>query len=109
MTRRSHLFWLLLTPLALAVAGAQEPRPAANGPLASIDTKTPPKANGFTPTWDTQKGARTHGLNIPAPRGQIVDRNGQPLAQTRVSYNLAINFPTPLTFTDAEVLRYAEP
>ncbi len=113
MIRRTLLFFLL-SPLALAAASAQEsradaPAATANGPLASIDTKTPPKANGFTPTWDTQKGARTYVLNIPAPRGQIVDRNGQPLAQTRVSYNLAISFPTPLTFTDAEVLRYAEP
>ena len=104
----------LLMPFALAGAGAQEPRanlqPSGSAPLASVDTAKPvPKPGGLTPTWDTQKQARTYVLNIPAPRGQIVDRNGQPLAQTRVSYNLAINFPTPLTFTDAEVLRYAEP
>ena len=54
--------------------------------------------------WETQKQARTYILSIPAPRGQITDRNGSPLAQTRVSYNLAINFPTPLKFTDREAL-----
>lgn len=112
MIRRS--LFLLLTPLTLAVAGAQEPRsavqaPSATGSLASVDNKTPPKAGGLTPTWDTQKQARTYVLNIPAPRGQIVDRNGNPLAQTRVSYNLAINFPTPLTFTDEQVMQYAAP
>src|SRR5437763_15474726 len=112
MTRWSIL--LLLTPLALAIAGAQEPlatgrATGANAPLASVDTKSPPKANGLTPTWDTQKQARTFVLNIPAPRGQIVDRSGNPLAQSRVSYNLAINFPTPLTFDDAQVMQYAEP
>ena len=33
------------------------------------------------PTWETQKQARTFSLLIPAPRGQITDRNGLPLAQ----------------------------
>lgn len=61
----------------------------------------------FKPTWETQRLARTYVLNIPAPRGQISDRNGEPLAQTRVSYNLGISFPTPLTFSDAEALGYA--
>jgi penicillin-binding protein 2 len=37
-----------------------------------------------------------------------VDRNGSPLAQTRVSYNLGITFPTPLRFTERELLSYAE-
>jgi penicillin-binding protein 2 len=106
MIRRSIL--LLFSPLLLAVASAQQARPGAGqGSIASIDTKTPPKAGGLAPTWDTQKQARTYVLNIPAPRGQIVDRKGNPLAQTRVSYNLGINFPTPLTFTDAQVLEYA--
>ena len=30
------------------------------------------------PTWETQKQARTFQLGIPAPRGQITDRNGYP-------------------------------
>src|SRR4029077_13233227 len=40
----------------------------------------------------------------PAPRGQIADRNGLPLAQNKVSYNLAISFPTPLDFSDAKAI-----
>src|SRR6218665_3004432 len=98
--------------LATIAAQAQVPRPSGDGPLASVDAGKPTVSqgtNGFAPSWDTQKHARTYVLNIPAPRGQIVDRNGNPLAQTRVSYNLAINFPTPTTFTDAEVMRYTEP
>ncbi len=63
--------------------------------------------NALAPSWETQKHARTYFLQIPAPRGQIVDRNGLPLAQTRVSYNLAINFPTPLNLTDNGALRFA--
>lgn len=59
------------------------------------------------PTWETQKQARTFLLEIPAPRGQITDRNGAPLAQTRVAYNLGLQFPTPLEFTDAQAITFA--
>ena len=59
------------------------------------------------PTWETQKQARTYLLRIPAPRGQITDRNGKPLAQTRVAYNLGLNFPTPLEFTDSQAVNFA--
>jgi penicillin-binding protein 2 len=59
------------------------------------------------PTFETQKLARTYILDIPAPRGQITDRTGLPLAQNKVSYNLAISFPTPLDFTDAKAVVFA--
>jgi penicillin-binding protein 2 len=58
------------------------------------------------PTFETQKLARTYILDVPAPRGQITDRNGVPLAQNRFSYNLVINFPTPLDFSDAQALSF---
>jgi penicillin-binding protein 2 len=61
----------------------------------------------IVPTFETQKLARTYILDIPAPRGQITDRTGLPLAQNRVSYNLAINFPTPLDFTDPKAVAFA--
>jgi penicillin-binding protein 2 len=81
----------------LSMPTAPAPKPVAPAP-----------AGGFQPTWETQKGARTYLLGIPAPRGQITDRRGLPLAQTRVSYNLGIVFPTPLSFDDAQVKRFAE-
>jgi penicillin-binding protein 2 len=59
------------------------------------------------PTWETQLQARTFQLHIPAPRGQIVDRNGHALALNRISYNLAISFPTPLDWKDTQVLDFA--
>lgn len=59
------------------------------------------------PTWETQQQARTYTLAIPAPRGQITDRNGKPLAQSRLSYNLAISFPTPLTWPNKQVISFA--
>src|SRR3954454_2139868 len=100
--------------LAATATQAQQAKsklqPTREATLASVDAPKPSAGpNGLAPTWDTQKHARTYVLNIPAPRGQIVDRNGSPLAQTRVSYNLAIVFPTPTTFTDAQVMQYAEP
>src|SRR3954470_16764856 len=104
----------------LLASGALATSLFAQAPLAAVRTETPPILPaapadgssrpapapadvGFTPTWETQKGARTYLLGIPAPRGQIVDRNGEPLAQSRVSYNLAITFPTPLNFTEERV------
>ncbi|MDP9291709.1 MAG: penicillin-binding protein 2 [Verrucomicrobiota bacterium] len=86
----------LLPLFVCGVAFAQQPSPAP----------TPPE-NSYAPSWETQRQARTYLLSIPAPRGQITDRNGEPLAQTRVSYNLAINFPTPLDFSERRVLAFA--
>ncbi len=61
----------------------------------------------ITATWETQKQARTFMLGIPAPRGQITDRNGAPLAQSRMAHNLAMVFPTPPTLSDVQVLAHA--
>jgi penicillin-binding protein 2 len=92
------MFWRLLSIFALATTlSGQSPTPA---PSASSEEET------IIPTFETQKLARAYILDIPAPRGQITDRTGLPLAQNRVSYNLAINFPTPLDFTDAKALAF---
>ena len=81
---------------------AQSLQPAATpSPSVTSDEET------IIPTFETQKLARTYVLDIPAPRGQITDRTGLPLAQNKVSYNLAISFPTPLDFTDAKVVGFA--
>lgn len=61
----------------------------------------------FTPTWETQRHARNYLLCIPAPRGQICDRQGRPLAQNSVSYNLAIAFPPPPEWKDQQALEFA--
>jgi penicillin-binding protein 2 len=65
-----------------------------------------PEEETIIPTFETQKLARTYILDIPAPRGQITDRTGLPLAQNKVSYNLAVSFPTPLDFTDAKAVSF---
>jgi penicillin-binding protein 2 len=65
------------------------------------------QTDNIKPTWLTERFARTYVLKIPAPRGQIVDRNGEPLAVTRVAQNLGIIFPTPLDYSDAKAVAFA--
>ena len=72
------------------------------------ESASTPFEETIQPTWETQKQARTYVLDIPAPRGQITDRNGHPLAQNKLSYNLTIDFPTPLDFSDAQALAFAQ-
>jgi penicillin-binding protein 2 len=74
----------------------------------ALRAQTPtPFEETIVPTYETQKMARTYVLDIPAPRGLIVDRNGVPLAQNKLSFNLAISYPTPLDFSDQQALDYA--
>src|SRR5678815_2621851 len=121
-------FWTCLALAGTAYGQTPPPPREAKSDLAALPqtapiTRTPaaptivpspkekggtPADVGFTPSWETQKQARTYLLGIPAPRGQIVDRNGNPLAHTRVAYNLAISFPTPLNFTDRDVVAFAQ-
>jgi penicillin-binding protein 2 len=88
-------------PRLSSTGTAAAPRPAA-------EPAAPAAPDSLAPTWETQRNARTFQLSIPPPRGQIVDRNGTPLAQTRVSYNLGIAFPTPLQFTDRQAMAFAQ-
>lgn len=83
---------------AVSLALAQE--------QTTLNAGATPVVENPKPTWETQKQARTYQLAIPAPRGLITDRNGKPLAQSRISYNLALSFPTPLDKTDQQVLEF---
>ncbi len=60
----------------------------------------------ITPTWETQKQTRMYVLGIPAPRGQITDRHGEPFAVSRISYNLSVRFPVPLNFSEGAAIAY---
>ena len=92
------MFWRLLSIFALATTlSAQSPAPAPSAP---------PEEETIIPTFETQKLARAYILDVPAPRGQISDRTGLPLAQNKISYNLGISFPTPLDFTDAKAVAF---
>src|SRR3977135_174731 len=102
---------LALLLFAFSSATGQQLAPASSSvaPSATPSAEPSPPAldEEIVPTFETQKLARTYILDIPAPRGQITDRNGAPLAQNQLSYNLAINFPTPLEFSDAQTLDFA--
>ena len=101
---------LTLLLFAFSSATGQQLAPAPSlAPSATPAAEPSPPAidEEIVPTFETQKLARTYILDIPAPRGQITDRNGAPLAQNQLSYNLAINFPTPLEFNDTETLDFA--
>ena len=98
----------LLSLLAVALIHARPPAtpvPASTS-KATPATATTPKAPARAPAppdaptargasdgaINTRKDARTITLKIPAPRGQIVDRNGKPLAQNQVAYQVALQF-----------------
>lgn len=66
------------------------------------------KKGDLSATLLTQKEARTMRLSIPAPRGQIVDRNGIALAQNRVVNYLALNFPFMEKATPEKILTFAK-
>jgi penicillin-binding protein 2 len=90
---KSIALFLALLPLAAVAQERAVPAPT-------------PFEETIVPTYETQKKARTYVLDIPAPRGQITDRNGAPLAQNNLRYNLAVNYPTPLDFSDGQALNF---
>lgn len=68
----------------------------------------PPKADQVASSFQTRTEARTFTFSVPAPRGQLLDRNGYPLAQTKVAYYAAISFPfLGAEVAEEEVLLYA--
>ena len=88
-----------------------KPAPAPAAKPAAVEKPAVPAAppapdSSPQPSWETQKLAHNYTFAIPAPRGQITDRNGVPLAQTRVAHNLAITFPTPAKFSNEEASRF---
>src|SRR5712691_4970239 len=103
-TARLSNLWIALCLFALSAAMQAQ----TLAPVPAVRPSAPPsEEETIVPTFETQKLARTYILDIPAPRGQITDRNGAPLAQNRLSYNLAISYPTPLDFSDAQLLSFA--
>jgi len=97
---------LVICGLGLAfVFGGNLQAQSVEQPIPILSTTA--EDDSITPTWETRPRARTYRLQIPAPRGQIVDRNGEPLALTRVGYNLSLYFPDPFETNDQKVLDYA--
>ncbi len=73
-------------------APAADSAPVPSAPEAPA-TPAQPRRSAEDATIFTRKDARAITLSIPAPRGPITDRNGEVLAQNRVVYRLALQFP----------------
>ncbi|MGK0186552.1 MAG: penicillin-binding protein 2 [Verrucomicrobiales bacterium] len=58
-------------------------------------------------SWQTQTNARTLLLTVPAPRGQIVDRNGYCIAYNEVGFYYSIQFPRWDDPLPKQILAYA--
>ena len=101
------LRWIVLIVLGFSLLKAQETEdtpllikpavPSAEAPAEEENAAT----NGSV---FNQGLARTMNITIPAPRGLILDRDGRPLAQTKMAYHLALDFTAyrgPLDSTSA--------
>lgn len=94
---------MLWKPLLLSLGSAMllhaqlgtEEKPLLVKPF--VDPKLPEVVEEEGPTAAdasvlNQSMARTMTITIPAPRGLILDREGRPLAQSRMAYHLALDF-----------------
>jgi len=100
----SARYWLLCTSLVLLF-----PDGSVQAQSLAASLEEPAKKRELTAGWQTQTQARALRLSIPAPRGQIVDRHGVPLAQTRVAQYLALSFPfLGKEATDREIVSFAQ-
>jgi penicillin-binding protein 2 len=107
-------FRRFLIPLCLAGTFSL-PAVAQEVPKAQpvLDTNPNALAKPAPPTdldasWKTQREARSLTLQVPAPRGQIVDRNGVPYAQNRVVNYLALVMPFMDGASDEKILAFAK-
>lgn len=85
----------------LTVKAVPDSAPLPLPPAAPADRK-PEKAR-MPVSLNTDPNARPLSLRVPAPRGQIVDRNGVSLAQNRIAYYLGVQLPLQDGLTDAQV------
>ena len=78
---RVFIVTLLLATFSLVVSPAREAAPTGGAVGSAGDGSI-----------FTRKDARAITLSIPGPRGPILDRNGLPLAQSRVAWQLGLQF-----------------
>jgi len=86
--------YLLVCLLAAAPLHAQSLAVAARAtaPAEAIPAEAPVARGAADGAISTRKDARTITLKIPAPRGLIVDRFGEPIAQNQVAYQIGLQY-----------------
>lgn len=94
---------LALAPFAVAQ------QPSAPPAIQRVSNNSPSVPQTIEPAWETRPDDRTCYFEIPAPRGLITDRNGEPLAQSRFGYHLDMTFPPGPEISDAQVVAYVKP
>lgn len=87
---------LIVALLCSGALQAQTPAGTRPEPVNTVTSNEPAPVDAMPSASDgsilTRKDARTITLKIPAPRGQIVDREGEPIAQNEVAYQVALQF-----------------
>ena len=78
--------------LTTALIHAQSPASPSLVTANNAPSETPAARGASDGAISTRKDARTITLKIPAPRGMIVDREGDPIAQNQVAYQVALQF-----------------
>ncbi len=99
----------LLAGLTTVCAQQSTALAPGSGGLRSVSNEGSAAIPGtIEPSWDTRPDDRTLYFSIPAPRGQITDRNGLPLAQSRLGYHLNLRFPVGDELNDSQVAAYVK-
>ncbi len=75
-----------------ATAPVQNSIPISDPVVTEVPAAGPAARGAADGAINTRKDARTITLKIPAPRGLIVDRDGKPIAQNQVAYQVALQF-----------------
>lgn len=86
-----YFFTFVLSSLEAQETGERVESPSGQAP-SSREEGPSPRSLAKTASLFNDGEARTMTLSIPAPRGLILDRKGQPIAQTKIGYHLALDF-----------------
>ena len=95
MLQKLILIGLSLSLFASAQKSTEAPllvKPNLPPPNAPLEEKKEEGSAASNASVFNQGLARTMTIAIPAPRGLILDREGRPLAQTKMAYHLALDF-----------------
>ncbi len=80
-----------------------EPPKKTQGPETNNNASGKKSGQDITPPILSESNLKTFTLTIPAPRGLITDRNGQPLAQTAAVKHFSLFLPGLTSENDAPV------